>query len=417
MKKDLLELSIRGVDGKTRSLIEKRPEYRRWVTFEGAKHKPVYNWFHYKEGFSPQLVWGLLDEMGLGEGARVIDPFCGTGTTLLACRERNVSSLGVDVLPLSVYVSNTKLQCDYDMELLAEQIRRLLSAKYDRKKRRWPEIRFFNVKKAMSRYAYSDILFYREKIMEVEEEDIRNFLFLGLLSIVIGCSNIKKDGGVLKIKKREHVPPVTVLLKNRLKKMYADLQKGGLECGAEAKAVLGDARDLPVDDELFDGCISSPPYLNWVDYTKVYALELSLLLSSGRELRRLRKQTLKSHVGSGGGGANKVDSPLLYGLMDALEIKGDTRKNPQVVLDYFTDLASCLSSLYNSLREGAKVAFVLSNTCLPSQTIDVDLITAEISENQGFNVKKILVSNTRWCDVHGIIKERPVRESIVLCEK
>ncbi len=42
---------------------------------------------------------------------------------------------------------------------------------------------------------------------------------------------------------------------------------------------------------------------------------------------------------------------------------------------------------------------------------------AELSEDIGFDVEKIMVANVRWCDVHGIKKERPVRESILILSK
>ncbi len=417
MKKDVFRLSIKGVDDRYRSLLEKKPQYRGWVTFRAAKKEPVYNWFHYKEGFSPQLVWSLMEEMGVKRGSSVIDPFCGTGTTLLACRDESINSLGFDILPLSVFVSNTKLQTGYDMRQLKEKIRELTSLNFDKKKRRWPEIRFFNVEKAYSRYAYSDILFYRDKILEEEDERTRNFLFLGLLSIVIGCSNIKKDGGVLKIIRRRHTPPVRVLLKNRLRRMYGDLKNRKAIPGVGAEAMLGDARSLPVDDNSFHACITSPPYLNWVDYTKVYAIELSLLLNSGYELRKLRKETMRSHVGSRKGRKKLSESMKLSGIMDLLWENPDPKKKPEVVVDYFIDLRESLKTIHKSLVEGGRAALVISNTCMPSLTIDSDLITAELSENLGFNVERILVSNVRWCAVGGIRKERPVRESIVILKR
>ncbi|OYT53862.1 MAG: hypothetical protein B6U72_04550 [Candidatus Altiarchaeales archaeon ex4484_2] len=363
------------------------------------------------------MVWSLLEELNVKRGSSVIDPFCGTGTTLLACRDKSYNSIGFDILPLSVLVSNTKLQTGYDMRQLKEKIRELTSSKFDKKKRRWPELKFFNVEKAYSRYAYSDILFYRDKIMEEEDEKTRNFLFLGLLSIVVGCGNIKKDGGVLKIMKRKHIPPVKVLLKNRLKRMYGDLENKKTIPGAEAEAMLGDARGLPVDDNSFHACITSPPYLNWVDYTKVYAIELSLLLDSGSELRRLRKETMRSHVGSRRRKKKLPESTKLSEIMDSLWENPDPKKKPEVVVDYFTDLGESLKTIHNSLVDGGGAALVISNTCMSSLTIDSDLITAELSENIGFSVERILVSNVRWCDVGGIKKERPVRESIVVLKR
>ena len=75
------------------------------------KDLAVYNWYYYKEGFSRELVMRLLD-MFSPQG-KVLDPFCGVGTTLLACRERGIPSEGMDVHPVSVFASRVKL-ADYD---------------------------------------------------------------------------------------------------------------------------------------------------------------------------------------------------------------------------------------------------------------------------------------------------------------
>jgi len=422
MNRKLFQLSIAGVHGRYSKLLEKRPDYGDAVTFENVKNIPVYNWFYFKEAFSPRLIWRVLDEVNIKnkikKGSYVLDPFCGVGTTLLACKDIGYNSIGFDILPLCVFVSNTKLQDDYDMAVLKEKIDEITSLRCDKKKRKWPDIKFFDIKRAYPHYTYSDILFLREKIMEIEDEKIRNFLFLGLLSIIIGSGNVKRDGGVLKIIKRRNIPPVRILLKNRLRRMYKDLkERKPLHGEIKAEARLGDARDLSVKNDFFDICITSPPYLNWVDYTKVYALELSLLLNSGREISRLRKRTLRSHIG-----AKKIKkiSPIserLFRTMEILRENPDPKKRPEIVEGYFSDIYLSLKSIYASLRDNGIAVIVIGNSCMPSLTIDSDLIMAELSEDIGFDVEKIMVANVRWCDVHGIKKERPVRESILILSK
>ena len=276
---------------------------------------------------------------------------------------------------------------------------------------------FIDVKKAFSRYARNDLLFFKEKILGVEDEGIRNFLFLGLLSITSKASNTKKDGGVVKIVKKRHLAPVRYLLKNRLKRMYKDLKKASLSKGY-ATAHLGDVRNLPLEGESIDVCITSPPYLNYVDYTKLYGLELSLFLDSQREIGELRTKSIRSHIGAGYKKRKGVKSEKLEEILERVkEIPSTPSRVPQIVEGYFEDMCLSLEGLFNVLREGGIVALVVSNTCLPNITIDVDLILTEIGEQTGFKPKRILVANTRWCDVHGIRKERPVRESIVLLEK
>lgn len=416
--KDLFERSI-PPKGEYRydKLLKKSPEYRRLVGFEHNKRIPIYRWFHYKEGFAPYIAWNLLKEFRVKEKSMVLDPFCGTGNTLLACKQAGYNCLGVDISPLSVFVSNTKLQDDYDLPLLKEKIDEIASMKFKETSLRWPQIGFIDVRKAFPKFARNDLLYFKEKIMDEGDEKIRNFLMLGLLSTVIPVSNVIRDGGVLKIRRRRNVPPVGKLLRNRLKMMYNDLEGNGKKGEVESKATVGDARHLTIDEGSVDVCITSPPYLNWVDYSKIYALELALLVGSGREIRKLRSESVRSHIGARERRKKIIVSEKLDEVMWRLEENPVKGKPPVTVRGYFEDMYMCMDSIYGSLREGGIAAVVIGNACMPDLTIDSDLILAELSEEVGFKATEIKVAKTRWCDVHGIRKERPVRESIVILGK
>lgn len=415
MKKDPFDLSI--LPGSDYSdLLVKRPDYRDLVTFTQNKREPFYNWFYYKEGFSRGLVWGLLHELKIPEHKTVLDPFCGTGTALLACRQLGYDAIGFDALPLAVFVSNTKLQRDYDMQLLHKEILEISKLKFGQTTLKWPDLMFINPKHAFSRYARNDMLFFKEKIMEIEDEKIRDFLFLGLLSIVTQASNTKKDGGVIKIIKKRHLAPVRFLLKNKIKRMYKDLKKTDFKESAMAQARLGDARSLPLEEDSVDACITSPPYLNFVDYSKLYGIELGLLVNDSSEIQRIRQGSIRSHVGAvykdkGLAKSKRLDEVLAH----INETSAD--KKPLVVRGYFEDMFDSLNNIYRVLKDGSYAAIVVGNACFPGITVDVDLILAELAEKIGFTPVSIWVANARWCEVYGIQKERPVRESIVILKK
>lgn len=417
MKKDLFELSITN-EGKYSQLLVKKPEYRELVTFSQNKILPIYNWFYYKEGFSRDLVFNILQKFEIPKGSKILDPFCGTGTTLFAAKQLGYNAIGYDTLPLAVFVSNTKLQDNYDMKLLQEKIGGISSLKFGPTSLKWIEPGFIDIKKAFSRYARNDILFFKEKILGIEDEKIRNFMLIALLSILSEASNTKKDGGVIKIVKKRHLAPVRYLLKNRLKKMYKDLKKTTPLSKGNCKAYIGDARNLPIERESIDVCITSPPYLNYVDYTKLYGLELSLLVKSTMEIEEIRRRSIRSHIGAEYKRRKEIKSEKLRETLEKVkEIQITSSKLPKIVEGYFEDMYLSLESLHKVLKNGSISAFVVSNTCLPNITVDVDLILAEISEQVGFKPKEILVANARWCDVHRIKKERPVRESIIILEK
>jgi site-specific DNA-methyltransferase (cytosine-N4-specific) len=62
----------------------------------------------YKGKFNPQIVHSLLNLFKIDEESLVLDPFCGSGTTLLESRIMNIHSIGIDANPLAVFIANAK---------------------------------------------------------------------------------------------------------------------------------------------------------------------------------------------------------------------------------------------------------------------------------------------------------------------
>ncbi|MCX6814986.1 MAG: DNA methyltransferase [Candidatus Aenigmarchaeota archaeon] len=109
-------------------LVEK-PEWGTLATFIPNKEEPVYNWIYYKEGFARELVFRLAEMFSLRKGMHVLDPFCGVGTTLLACKQLGLDSFGFDVHPVSVFSSKVKIR-DYETSVLRSEIKSLIKAKF-----------------------------------------------------------------------------------------------------------------------------------------------------------------------------------------------------------------------------------------------------------------------------------------------
>jgi SAM-dependent methyltransferase len=394
--------------------LKKRFEYADLYTFVENKITPVYNWFYYKEGYSKDFVTKTLSELRTPPGSLVVDPFCGTGTTLLSAKEAGYDSAGFDILPLGVFVSRVKLE-DYSLPELTEAVKMIASMRYRPPKTKLVDVRFIDMRKAYTPYARNDIAFYREEIMGIQDEKIRNFLMLGLISIVSQASNVMKDGGVLRIVRKRHTPPVKHLLRTKLKRMLKDVQDRGPNPDVSWSANVGDARSLPLEDASADAVITSPPYLNFVDYTKVYALELSLLVSSTKDMEDMRKKSMRSHIGAEYG--EDGERGEMAHILNRVTKIDEKDKIPIIVEGYLKDLRLSLKETARILKPQGHAAYVVGNASLPSITVDVDLILAEMAEDLGMEAEEIWVGNVRWADVHDIKKERPARESAVILRK
>ena len=160
--------------------VEEKLEWRELATFVPNKTLPVYNWFYYKEGFAKQLVEKLIEMFKLKEEQTVLDPFCGSGTTLLVCKQHGINSIGLDVLPTAIFASSVKAK-KYDAEKLREEAKIIFRRKFRKLDWEFPKI----MRAMINKYALEDIAFFSDIIDGLENKD---FFTLALLNASIKVS-------------------------------------------------------------------------------------------------------------------------------------------------------------------------------------------------------------------------------------
>ncbi len=359
--------------------LTERLEWGRLATFVPNKSLPIYNWIYFKEGFARDLVWNFLDRFDLKTGHTVLDPFCGIGTTLLACKQKGLDSIGFDVLPIAVFASRVKT-ADYDVDVLNQTARQLFSIKFSPSGDMpdWTR-RFF------SPATRQDVIFFRSHINRIEDKKVRDFFLLGLIATAMRCSWIWKDGGVLKIKKHP-VPPFRKLYHRIIKRMIRDYERSQ-KSSAKVFVDFGDARRLPLKSDSIDAVITSPPYLNQIDYTKVYAVEDWFV------------------------GWPRPGIRAYLGLREAFVHKMEP------VEAYTADMEQVLRELYRVCRSGAKLSLVLGNAYVEGKIVECDVMLAELGERTGFETKEIIILNKRFALEARTKKRGILRESAVILEK
>jgi len=374
-----------------------RPEWGELATFVPNKILPVYNWFYYKEGFSRELVGKIIEKFKMKRSDTVLDPFCGVGTALLACRQLGVDSIGFDVHPVAVFAAKVKTT-DYDAddaEKLKATAKSLLKIKFQR-----PEIGTRNplIKRAFNRHTLEDVIFFRNEIMTMDDAKTRDFFMLALLNVAMRCSYAWKDGAVIKIRKHP-VPPLRKLLRRQVHRMIKDVlkfEKTDASCAIE----FGDARRMKLANDTIDAVITSPPYLNKIEYTKVYSIELELFF------RQQAKPALRSYIGM-----ENEKMLLEKGKIENMTGGADL---PLSATAYFNDMHEVIKELHRVCRPGARVGIVVGNGCFPAGVVESDVILSKIAENLGFEANEILVLNKRWCTKNRVEKVGIARESLLV---
>jgi DNA modification methylase len=360
------------------------------VTFEGNLGLPIYGWFFYKEGFSKQLVDWLLEEFFPNKkNILILDPFCGSGTSLLVAKEKGFRAVGLDVLPIAFFASKVKTR-NYDISELKKSHDLLKSINPHEIKKpgeKW-------LKKIFYGRTLNDLIFYKHEISKINDEKIRDFFLLALIITMGVVARVKKQGGSLR-RVNKPMMPVKKIFLQKANKMINDLEKTrGNFSRIEPLVYKWDARQMDevVDEKTVDFAIFSPPYMNKIEYTTVYKLENCLFF--GEAQTRIR-----SYIGEAG------------------NLENIASNEPLIINAYLKDMKKVFEKLAKVIKPKGIVAIVVAGACFPDRVYEVDGVFSQMLEDLGF--EKIDVRTARYiqCHKHRSIKTGKVRESLLIFRK
>lgn len=393
--------------------------WRLWATPRIARRAAIHRWYLFPHSFTGQLVQALLKEWKIDRQQKILDPFVGAGTTLVAAQQCGVLATGYDLSPLAVLASNTKV-ASYSRAKL-ESIWRKLEHKlqhdcHSRSLREYPEL----VRRALPEGRLEALSAIWETIEEVCGLSIEgDFFRLALLSVIPRLSHAVADGGWLRWSYqgcasdmvREH-------MRTQVKMMLSDISDEQFNTQNRWSAHLGDARNLLDSDSKYSGVITSPPYPNRHDYTRVFGVELMFGFLNWQETRTLRYQSFHSHPESRPNRPNSAG----YKPPLALERRIQSIDSPRIrhmLNGYFLDMHLCLSEVSRVCQGGAKIAFILGNAQYEGKTILVDEVTAELGGRVGLTCREIRA--VRWrgnsAQQMGRFGRNASRESVVLFDR
>ena len=389
--------------------------WRTWVTPKLAKDHPVHRWFLLPHSFTADLIHALVDEWGLDNSDKLLDPFVGSGTTVLAAKQRGIPCSGYDLSPLAVLASNTKI-CPLHRGRV-ESVWLGLKATIDRGappalRKKYPDL----VRRALPGRRLHEFEYIGLCIDEARcQPQERDFFRLALLALIPRFSDAVANGGWLRWQPRSTEDgAVADAFEERVQMMMSDLQCD--ELAADGWNVsLEDARSLPDRDSTYTAVITSPPYPNRHDYTRVFGVELMFEFLDWEHLRRLRYQSFHSHPEArpkrpktNGYEPPEALSRIISGVRDERIVR--------MLCGYFLDMHLTLSEIGRVCRAGAKVAVVVGNARYSGRVVHVDEYTAEIGERVGLECREIRA--VRWrgnsAQQMGMYGRLASRESVVV---
>ena len=90
--------------------INDNATYTSLLNYSKNLDTPLQRWYRYKEGYSIELVEFLIKKYNKNANGIILDPFLGSGTTIIGAQKCNLKSIGYEINPFSYFLSKVKTQ-------------------------------------------------------------------------------------------------------------------------------------------------------------------------------------------------------------------------------------------------------------------------------------------------------------------
>lgn len=348
----------------------------------------------------------LAEVASLPPGSRVLDPMAGSGTVVRVASDQGHRAIGFDLDPLAVLMAKV-----WTTAVDADQLRKEAATLVGRV-RREPStgVSLPWVDGDPDTHAFVDYWFAKAQQADLRRLSaalqgvtgpVGDALRLGLSRIIV-----TKDRGASLARDVSHSRPHRVRTENdfpvldeylrsiaRLAQQLEEQQPSG-----NAVVELGDARNLSaVETASVDAVVTSPPYLNAIDYLRGHRLALVWLGHRLGDLRTLRAESIGTERqpddDTGFALARDLTAPLEP--LDRLP-----SRQRQMVDRYVLDLYAMLTELHRVLRPGGRAILVIGNSCIRGVFVKNARALVAAAQRAGFDLLKeaerVLPPNRRY---------------------
>ncbi len=410
--------------------------------------RAFHDWYRFVLSYPPHLVRDYIDKFSLTDQSIVLDPFCGTGTTLVEAKLRNVGTIGIEAHPFSQFAASVKLDWNIDPDQFLTEAKEIAYTALNllglqgiedcqildivpqniKLKTLSPEAQSLILTNSISPLPLHKTLVLLDCLKSHEKESYYRHALLALANaLVFKISNLHFGPEVGVRNPKAGVPVVSNWLAE-VEKMVDDLRLVQGKFYPPASVYLADAREIGnvIAPEMVHAVITSPPYPNEKDYTRTTRLESVLLgfVQTKAGLRALKKNLIRSNTR----GVYKEDDDdkwiaeheEIQRIADAIEKRrielekdsGFERLYSRVTKLYFGGMARHLSGLRNILCPGAQLAYVVGDQASYLRVkIQTGQILADVATALGYKVASIDLFRTRLATA---TKEQLREEVVVL---
>ncbi|MBI3885872.1 MAG: DNA methyltransferase [Opitutae bacterium] len=416
-----------------------------------AEDRAAHEWYRFVLSYPPHLVRDYLERFGLGPESCVLDPFSGTGTTVVECKKHGVPSLGLEAHPLAHFAASTKVNWSVSAAVLAAAAEQVSEAALRQLRhdgvpddpqrflagegpaefalRSLPAEQLdLLLENSISPLPLHKVLVLRDAIAAHAKPAVQPYLQLALAKALVGPVGNLHFGPEVGVGPLKDDAAVVSSWHENVLAMADDLRLLRPRRAVRAVVHHADARNAAhfLPPASIDAVITSPPYPNEKDYTRTTRLESVLLglVTTKKELQNLKRTMLLRSNTRGvykgdGDDAWVAGHAEIQRIATAIEDRrialgktsGFERLYARVTKLYFGGMARHLAELRPALRPGAHLAYVVGDQASYLRVmIRTGQLLASLAEELGYEVVGLDLFRTRLATA---TKEQ-LREEVLL---
>jgi site-specific DNA-methyltransferase (cytosine-N4-specific) len=395
-------------------------------TSRGARRQStrysVHGLHEYKGKFNPQVARALLNSACLRDDAVVLDPFCGSGTTLVECAHAGLRAVGTDINPLAAMIANAKAAALVnDPEALVREATAAIRAA-----RRAPQVAIGRDARAayLRRWFDAATLARIEALrQQIDRREPSRALVLRVVASNLLREFSLQEPADLRIRRRKSPPSIRDLYETFLEDTQAlaanvrIVQRHLAKKPHAVEAHHGDTRRLAGEKRwagTFDAAITSPPYamaLPYIDTQRLSLVWLGLVepgalpslqaeLIGSREFNGSPRTAWERRLSSNADGLPADHAAFCGRLLDVLGPRDGFRRQavPSLLYRYLAGMRDSFRSVRTLLRTGAPFFLIVghNHTVLGGRRNDIPTpeLLAQLAPQAGFAVERTQVLQT-----------------------
>lgn len=393
------------------------------ISFRANKRLPIHSWFGYVAGYDAKFVRSVIeqycDEPDEDYTPTVFDPYCGSGTTIVEAIDSGRDGIGTEINPFMAFVTRSKTDWYTYPKNVHTRAREFLTDVKPQVLSAFPNTTFetfsgqgvvedvrieatspvpalANIENWYTDSVLEQLRILKGNIEEIEVEGLRMLCRLSFAAILIDVSNggydpslgyrRDSDGDII-----ENEANVATIFEEKLLTVVDDIEEMVFdrdEPFGDALVMNSDGEEHPaLNDECVDLLVTSPPYVNNMNYIRQTRPHLYWLDYWAERSRRKFEDNM---MGSYWQIVRTNDIEMEYPTETLKSVTDEIRRQEpereelggpgwaRYVIRYFNDLGHGFEQHYRLLTPDSHAMYVVGNSVIKDVNVSVGEIIAEM---------------------------------------